>query len=162
GDWSIFYDAPRPDIACPRYYGAAARQVRRAHVALTWTAPMALRVGMDAPELAWTFSMATTPLLGLVDAVSPRLPLPPRRPRALLRVREWIARRLLRMGELSLSGIMPSGHYGILMPARIFFITEARAVLDGLDLGAPASVAENPRIGGVSLPARPTFAIGQA
>ncbi len=61
-----------------------------------------------------------------------------------------------------LLGTMPSGHYGILMPARIFFVAESTAVLDGVELGKPTRARENPRIGELRLPARPTFAVGQA
>jgi hypothetical protein len=162
GSWSIFYDAVRPDVACPRYYGAAAQHIQRSHIALTWKAAMALRVEMDDPELRWTLSMTDSPLLKVMNAVGRRLPLASWRPGPLLRAREWMARRLLGMGDLTLSGRMPSGHYGILMPARMFLIDESRAVLQGRDLGEPTRAAENPRIGSVPLPARPVFATGQA
>jgi hypothetical protein len=81
---------------------------------------------------------------------------------ALLRVRELLAQHALRLGELRLAGTMPSGHTGVLMPQRMYLIDEATAVLAGQDLGRPARVAPNPRIGGVPLPARGVLAIGQA
>lgn len=31
GDWSIYADSPRLDIACPRYYSAAAMQASRSN-----------------------------------------------------------------------------------------------------------------------------------
>jgi hypothetical protein len=65
------------------------------------------------------------------------------------------------MGDVTLVGSTPSGHQGILMPSRIFFVAESHAALDGVDLGEPIRMRENPRIGEVGLPARPTFAIGQ-
>ncbi len=162
GDWSIFYDAPRPDIACPRHFGPAARLVQPSHITLTWTGPMALRVEMDDPPLLWTLSMKSTPLLRAINAVYARMPLSSWRSRRQRRVREWMAGRLLGMGDIALSGTMPSGHYGILMPQRVFFIAESRAVLDGVDLGEPARVDHSPRIGEVPLSARPIFAVGQA
>jgi hypothetical protein len=66
------------------------------------------------------------------------------------------------MGQLEMSGVMPSGHTGTLMPQRMYYIDEARAVFDGIDLGIPTRMAENPKIGEVSLPARGVLAIGQA
>ena len=65
------------------------------------------------------------------------------------------------MGDIRLSGTMPSGHVGILMPQRMYFIDETRAVLDGADLGRATRVSPNPQIGEVSLPARGVLAIGQ-
>ena len=57
---------------------------------------------------------------------------------------------------------MPSGHFGILMPQRIYHIDRSQATLEGVDLGAPAPVSPNPEIGGVPLPAGGVFAVGQA
>ena len=57
---------------------------------------------------------------------------------------------------------MPSGHCGLLMPQRMYLVKESEAVLDGVELGSPTRVHENPTIGGVPLPARGVLAIGQA
>ena len=81
-------------------------------------------------------------------------------PRA--RAREHIARRILGMGDIRMSGTMPSGQVGILMPQRMYFIGQAAAVLDGEDLGQPVRVRPNPRMGQVPLPARGVLAVGQA
>jgi hypothetical protein len=48
------------------------------------------------------------------------------------------------------------------MPQRMYSVDEADAVFDGMDLGNPTRVAENPKIGEVFLPARGVLAIGQA
>ena len=160
-NWSIFVDGPRFDTACPRYYGPATRQVRHARIGLEWTGSMALRVEMDDPRLVWTISLTETPLLKAMNRVSAPLPLWTWRPRALLRARGLMAGRLLSTGDIRLSGLMTSGHFGVLMPQRIYFITASKAVLDGQDLGEPVRTARNPRIGEFPLPARPTFAVGQ-
>ena len=77
-------------------------------------------------------------------------------------MRGWRARRLLALGGVRLWFERRSRHAIVIMPERIFFIAAAKAVLDGQDLGEPVRLAENPTIGGVPMPARPTFAIGQA
>jgi hypothetical protein len=48
------------------------------------------------------------------------------------------------------------------MTQRMYFIDEAEATLDGIDLGRPTRSDTNPIIGGVPLPARGILAIGQA
>jgi hypothetical protein len=68
----------------------------------------------------------------------------------------------LGMGRLQLSGVMPSGHTGLLMPERMYVVNRSSAALDGVDLGRPSRPRENPTIGGVPLPARGVLAIGQA
>jgi hypothetical protein len=57
---------------------------------------------------------------------------------------------------------MPSGHVGILMPQRMYFIDQATAVLDNEDLGQAVRISPNPQIGQVPLPARGVLAVGQA
>ncbi|MFI1307393.1 hypothetical protein [Streptomyces sioyaensis] len=78
-----------------------------------------------------------------------------------MRARERLA-RALGMGDLQLSGTMPSGHTGTLMPQRMYFVDDSHATFDGVDLGRPVQLTENPRIGDVPLPARGVLAIGQA
>jgi hypothetical protein len=92
--------------------------------------------------------------------MSARMPLWTWRPRSLVRLRERLAHRL-GMGDLQLTGTMPSGHVGSLMPQRMYFVQESKAVLDGMDLGRPIHQEPNPVIGDVALPARGVLAVGQ-
>jgi hypothetical protein len=141
GQWSIFVDGPRFDTACPRYYGAACTNMEHATIDLAWTGPTSLRV---------------------INAMSARLPVWTWRPHPLLRARELLARRVPGMGDIRMSGTMPSGHTGTLMPERMYFIDDSTATLDGNDLGHSARVTPTPDIGGFPLPARGVLAIGQA
>lgn len=159
--WSIFVDAPRLDIACPRYFGPACAHVGHAKIELNWTGSRALDVTVDAPALHWTLAVTRAPVLGLINPISAALPTASWRPPVLLRARERMA-RALGLGRLNLSGTMPSGHTGVLMPQRMYFIDRAQATLDEVDLGRPIRLASNPMIGDVALPARGLLAFGQA
>ena len=161
GRWSIYVDGPRLDTACPRYYGAACAYTGFARIGVTWTGANSLRVTMDKPALEWTLTAHENLTLRLLNPISARLPLSSWRPRWLVRAREELARSL-GMGDLKLSGRMPSGHTGILMPGRMYLIDEARASLDGRDLGSPVIVKRPPAIGEVPLPTRGVLAIGGA
>jgi hypothetical protein len=161
GDWSIHYQAPRPDIACPRYYGAAARYITPATIDLEWHGPAELTIRVDRPQLEWTVWMHESPVLRPLNMLSKRLPLWTWQHASLLHMREWMARRL-GMGDITLAGLMPSGHFGVLMPQRMYLIERACVQLEGADLGVPVHVHPNPKIGDVPLPARGIFAIGQA
>ena len=161
GRWSIYVDGPRLDTACPRYYGAACESTGFASIDLTWTAPAFLRIVVDAPSLDWTVAASEPPSLRALNAMGARLPLWTWRSPLLVRARERLAHRL-GMGDLKLSGMMPSGHLGTLMPQRMYFIEESVATLDGVDLGRPTHCHPNPNIGEVPLPARGILAIGQA
>jgi hypothetical protein len=162
GLWSIYVDGPRFDTACPRYYGAACTHVGHARIDINWTGPATLRVTMDTPALDWTIAARETATLRVLNAASPRLPLWTWRSAGLVRTRELLARRLLGLGDIRMSGTMPSGHVGILMPARMYLIDESAAILEGEDLGRPTRVSPNPSIGDVALPARGVLAMGGA
>ncbi|MFE3326707.1 hypothetical protein [Streptomyces sp. NPDC059176] len=161
GNWTIHVDGARLDTACPRYYGAACARTGPARIEVTWTGPASLRVTMDAPPLDWTLTASSTPLLGFLNGIGAALPLGTWRCRSLVRARE-LAARALGMGRLQMTGVMPSGHTGTLMPRRMYYVDASRAVLDGADLGRPVRLRENPRIGDVPLPARGVLAVGQA
>ncbi len=161
GRWSIYVDGPGLGTACPRYYGPACHFTGYARIGLTWAGPATLRVTMDPPALEWALTATSTRLLDLLNAMNAAMPLATWRQRSLVRARERLASRL-GMGQLRLSGIMPSGHTGTLMPERVYYIDDSRAKLDGLDLGHPTRLRDSPTIGGVALPARGILAIGQA
>jgi hypothetical protein len=161
GRWSIYVDGARLDTACPRYYGPACSHVGHARIDVEWFGPMWLRVTMDEPRLQWTVEATETRTLRVLNAMSPRLPMWTWRSGPLVRARELLARSLLGLGDIGLSGTMPSGHAGTLMPGRMYFIDETTAILDGEDLGHAARVSPNPHIGEVALPARGVLAIGQ-
>ena len=161
GSWAIYVDGPRLDTACPRYYGPACAHTGHARIALAWEGPATVRVTMDRPALDWTLTAGSSRLLDTVNAVGGSLPLATWRPRPLVRARELLARGL-GMGSLQLSGVMPSGHLGTLMPRRMFFVVDSRGSFDGLDLGRPVRLPTNPTIGATALPARGVLAIGGA
>lgn len=161
GRWSIYYDAPQPDVACPRYFGRACSTVAPARISVTWDGPRTLRVELDEPRLVWTLTARRSWVLGLLNPMMAAMPLASWRVPALVRLRERTA-AALGMGDLALSGPMPSGHHGLLMPERMYFVDEARVVLGGADLGRPTRAASNPTIGDVALPARGVLAFGRA
>jgi hypothetical protein len=162
GEWSLFNDGPSLETTCPRYWSSAVQRAELADVDVTWTGPNELRVEMEEPRLVWTMTMsAPLPLRGL-NAMSSLLPLRSWKPAPLLRVREWMAKRFLGMGDLRFSFTMPNGHDTVIMPEEVFFIGESEAVLNGCSLGEPVRLETNPTIGDVPLPIRPTFVLGQA
>jgi hypothetical protein len=160
GRWSIYVDGARLDTACPRYYGQACSHVGYAGITLEWTDAASLRVTVDDPQLEWTLTARQTAALRLMNALNPRMSLRSWRSPRLVRARELMAERLLGLGSIQMTGTMPSGHHGILMPQRMYFIDASTAVLAGTDLGRPARVSPNPDIGGVPLPARGVLAVG--
>lgn len=162
GDWAIYSDGPLIETTCPRYWGPALTHAELASIDCSWDGPNTLRVTMERPRLAWTMTMTAPPLLRALNRLSAALPLWTWKPALLQRVREWVAGRFLDMGDIQLSFTTPSGHDTIIMPEQLFFVASSEAMLEGEFLGAPVHLEENPTIGGVPLPLRPIFTIGQA
>lgn len=160
-EWTIYVDGPRLDTACPRYYGAAARDSRFAEISLDWTGPLDLTIEMDDPELVWTASMADSSLVDVVNAISTTVPEALARTRPLTQVMEWMGGTVFDLGSINLAGVTPNGQEAILLPRQLVPIASASAHFDGTDLGEPAKHAENPTIGELKLPARPILAIGK-
>jgi hypothetical protein len=161
GLWTIYYDAVRPDIACPRYYGTATNQVIPASIKLDWISPSTLHVRIEKLNLEWTLWIEEPWWLHWINSISKRMPFWSWKYTLLLKPRQWMARGL-GLGVIKLSGYMPSDHYGILMPKRMYFINRSSIRINGIDLGQPARVRPNPKIGNVPLPSRGIFSIGEA
>src|SRR5262249_34336114 len=113
-------------------------------------------------ELQWSVSMMTTPLVTLMNAFSQAIPERLWRTTRVLRTFERLAATLFDLGDVTLSGPAPNGHFAILMPRQMFPIASSTARLNGEDLGHPTRSTENPSIGALRLPARPMFAVGRA
>jgi hypothetical protein len=160
GRWSIYVDGSRLNTACPRYFGAACEYVGHRRLDLEWVGPATLQVRMASPTVDWRLTAVQTPTLAVMNAVHGLLPMSTWRSPTLIGARERMV-RTMGMGRLEMSGIMPSGHSGTLMPQRMYFINDATATIDGTDLGRPTRLPENPTIGDVALPARGVLAIGQ-
>jgi hypothetical protein len=161
GRWAIYVDGSRLDASCPRYFGSVCEYTGFAGIDVTWAARNSLRIRMTDPSLDWTVTAHSTRALTFVNAISAKLPLASWRPQTLVRARERMARRL-GMGHIQLNGVMPSGHTGHLMPEQMFFIDEARATLNGADLGRPVRLPSNPTIGLFRLPSRGVLVKGGA
>lgn len=160
GAWSIYVDGPRLDTACPRYYGAACNYTGFGRLDLEWLGPATLRVHLDSLDLDWVLTAAQTPMLRILNVVNDAFPPSTWRYPAMVHTRERMA-RALGMGGLRLRGVMPSGHVGTLMPQRMYLINDTAATLNGMDLGPPTRLRDNPTIGDFPLPARGVLAIGQ-
>ncbi|MGD8625409.1 MAG: hypothetical protein PVJ34_12785 [Anaerolineae bacterium] len=160
--WSIYNDGPSLETTCPRWWGPALEHAELTPIELTWTGPNELRVEMEAPSLVWTMSMTAPPLLRLLNAASAILPPAAWKLALQRRIGEWMARQLLSMGDIPFAFATPSEQDAILIPRKIVFIDASEATWQGRDLGEPVQLPANPTIGGIPLPTRPTFVIGQA
>jgi hypothetical protein len=150
------------ETACPRYFGAAAKESRSSRIDLTWTGPTDLEVTVEVLELRWTMSLTEPTYLRALNAISSRLPETAWRSSLVLGGMERMASIVLGMGEVQLAGRVPSGHWATLTPRRMYFVGSAHAELAGFDLGSAVKATRAPTIGATRLPSKPAFAVGRA
>lgn len=162
GQWSIYSDGFSLNTTCSRYWGPALSHAELTSIDLRWTGPNRLRVDIALPELVWKMSITVPPLLHRINSINSALPLWTWNFSVLLRIREWMAKQFLDMGDLRFSFITASGHDTIIMPQKMFIIKSSTAEWKGQTLGEPIKLDYNPSIGEVLLPNQPSFVVGQA
>lgn len=161
-DWAIYVDGPSLDTACPRYWGPATGTTALAEIDVNWTGRRELRVTMDEPALDWRLSMAAPPIMRGLNTLEAALPRWTWRVGTLRRLREWVARRYHGYGDIELAFTSASGHEVVLLARENYRVDASTARLDGQSLGEPVTLDRNPTVGGVALPAAPSFAFGEA
>lgn len=162
GAWSIYNDGHSLDTTCPRWWKPALEHAGLTDIELSWTGPNDLRVSMEEPDLEWNMSISASAPVRALNRLNAAQP-------SWLWRSEWfrsaeaaMARRIFGMGELQFSFETPTGMQAAVMPEQVFFISSSEARFKGEDLGHPVRLKENPTIGDVPLPKRPTFFTGAA
>lgn len=162
GAWSIYNDGHSLDTTCPRWWEPALEYAGLTGIELVWTGPNDLRVTMEDPELEWSMSIsASAPVRALnrLNAAQPRWLW---RTESFRSTEATMAKHLFGMGDLQFSFETPTGMQAAVMPEQVFFISASEARFKGEDLGHPVRLKENPTIGEILLPKRPTFFTGAA
>ena len=162
GEWSIYVDGPVLEAACPRYWSGATESTALAEVDVEWTGPETLEVSMAEPGLEWTLTASAPALLEMVNALHAALPRWTWRVGSIRRLREWVARRVLDMGEVRFAFVTANGQEAVLAAEETYIVDDSAAVLDGHDLGELVALDDPPTVGDVTLPRRPTLVFGEA
>ncbi|MDP5228256.1 MULTISPECIES: hypothetical protein [Arthrobacter] len=162
GQWTILTTVPG-DLACPRYFSSALRAAEQTEIRLHWHSPSVLVVSVAAPwDLSWELDLGTSAVSALMSAVCPVIPAGWWRGSLFSRVMGVMAGSLFAAGRMSLSGKTPNGNQYTMGPRRVWVIRDSRASLRGQDLGTPARLAVQDRLGDFWLPQRGLFMQGWA
>ncbi|SRR5579875_340084 len=161
GRWTFWQDQS-DDQACSRYFGSAVEEIRRSHFDLEWMDECTMRVSSADPSLIWTMKMTASTVTRALNAVGWLLPSRAWRSLPILKAMGSTAGIALRAGRVRLVGDTPNGQSFVANPTRIWLIGDSSARLDDKDLGAPAPLAVQARIGEFWIPQRGVFAVGHA
>jgi hypothetical protein len=159
GRWSFRQDAPS-QMACPRYFSAAADEFVTANIDVAWTGPRAFEV--RSGHLHWRVQLRATGVTRMMNVVAGRLP-----PRAwsdprVLGAMARVAGAAMRVGHVGLHGVVPNGQSFQAHPLRVWMVEDSTATVDGRDLGRPGALAQQAHLGDFWIPQRGVFAFGRS
>jgi hypothetical protein len=158
-EWATYSDVTSR-LGCPRYIGAQLRVARKTRIIVTWPEPLRLHVSIPEVTFEWDVEVAPTPATRLMNAVARILPRAAWRNHSFLSALSLVVGPVLGVGRVGLVGKMPNGQYFIANPRRIWMVRRSRATLAGEDLGTPAPLGQQSRLGGFWIPQRGVLAVG--
>jgi len=149
GRWRLYADAPAAQ-SCARYIDSATSSSWEGRIRLAWSDPYRLCVDVRGVGLEWNIDFRRTWITRAFTAARAVLPDAALAADPMSRALEWMARAGL--GVTGLSGVMPNGHNYRALPRRIWLMDDARAWLNGVNLGPPQRGAVGARIGTLTVP----------
>lgn len=165
GAWRMYFDAPRQDLACPRYFSGALFDTERASIELAWREPATLAVRAFRRHLVdidWRLTLGSSIRTSLMNGLSRLMPANFTTRPATLNVMTRGADMLLGMGGFAATGRSPNGQRFMLRPHWVAPVASSTARVNGGDLGAILQIGRTPRLGDFVVPRRPLFAVGWA
>ncbi len=161
GAWTIWADRP-PQESCARYFGNALARSETTPVEIAWEGPRRLRVRVPAANLSWQVELMATPATRAMNAMSRAMPEKAWRSAAVLRAMSRFAGPMLHVGNVGLSGRVPNGQTFVANPMKVWLVERSSATIDGRDLGVPAPLLDQTKLGDFWIPQRGLFAMGRS
>ena len=159
GTWH-FYETAQPQFACSRWFGHGVRESTVVDIDVIWDA--ADRLHVVSPGLVdWTLVLDSSPMTRVMSTVGGVLPLRAWRSPAMLGAMGAVATRTLGVGRVGMTGLTANGLPFDANPMRIWRVVDATAAVRGEDLGRPAPLPEQARLGDFWIPQQGIFAMGR-
>lgn len=155
GRWTVYSDA-EPQASCARFLGPALTAARTARIGIDWSGPFSATVTVSG-VLTWRLELSADVATRMMSAVGAQLPSGACRAAWLLRPMGLVAGAVLSSGKVRMHGTMPAGQVFGAVPRRVWRVVRASAQVNGVDLGAPAPLERQERLGGFLLPQRGIF-----
>ncbi len=160
GRWTI-HTTGAPELTCPRYFGSATATAQVPSIDVSWPDDHTLEVALG-DDLSWRIELGPTPATRIMTAMGGLLPDAGWNSNAVLSVMGPTARTMLRTGKIRLRGGTPNGPRFKAAPLKIWRVVGSAASYCGEDLGEPAPLDAQTRLGDFWLPQRGVFFVGRA
>lgn len=159
GRWTI-HTTTAPELSCGRYFGSAITDSVVPEIGVDWLSDWSLEVTVG-DRLRWHLDLGRTPLTRLMTGVARLLPYDAWPGDSVLSAVGPPAGALLGTGRLRLEGATPDGPRFRIAPRHVWRVVGGRATVDGVDIGHPAPLDQQTRLGDLWLPQRGLFFVGK-
>lgn len=150
-----------PRFACPRYFSRGVARVVETRIVVSWADGHCVRVVTGDAGFHWDIDLSPSPTTRLLNGVASLVPDAFLRSRPVLGLMGHIAGPILRAGRLRLHGRAPNGHRFIASPRLLWIVDDCSALVEGHDIGRPAPLDRQARLGDFLIPQRGILAFGQ-
>ena len=158
-NWTFYATTPGQQ-SCARYFSSATpNDAVQCDIDVTWTGPQTFRVEIPG-RLQWTVELQAVPATRLMGKIGARLPESAWTDPTKLRRLSRVARRLLDVGDIRLTGRAPNGQCYTMAPAQLWVVADSQAVLNGRDLGPSGPLLRQARLGDFRMPQRGIGMVG--
>jgi hypothetical protein len=158
-NWTFYATTPGQQ-SCARYFSSATpNDAVQCEIDVAWTGPRSVHVEIPG-LLQWTVDLQAVAATRLMGMIGGRLPESAwTNPRALRRL-SAVARRMLGVGDIRLTGRAPNGQCYMMAPTQLWVVADSRAVLRGRDLGPSGPLLRQARLGDFLMPQRGIGMVG--
>jgi len=158
-NWTFYATTPGQQ-SCARYFSSATpNDAVQCDIDVSWTGPQSMHVEIPG-LLQWTVNLRAIAATRLMGMIGGRLPDSAwTNPKALRRL-SAVARRMLGVGDIRLTGRAPNGQCYMMAPTQLWVVADSRALLHGRDLGPSGPLLRQARLGDFRMPQRGIGMVG--
>src|SRR6478735_8431459 len=157
--WTFYATTPGQQ-SCARYFGSATpNDAVQCDIQLSWASPSSILVEIPG-VLHWTVEFETTAATKLMAMIGGRLSDSAWANPLILTWLGRVARRTLGVGDVRLTGRAPNGQCYTMAPKQLWLVADARAQVQGRDLGTAGPLLRQARLGDFRMPQRGIAMVG--
>jgi hypothetical protein len=160
GCWT-FYSTVAPEQGCSRYFGSEVEKNVVMPIHIEWLGPAQFLV-VAGSTITWEVTLVESRVSRAMNMAARLLPESWWRKRSVLSVMGAASRFVLDTGKINLTGRTPNGHEFIANPRQLWLVKSSRAIIRGVDIGAPGPLVEQARLRDFLIPQKGMFAVVRA
>ena len=158
-NWTFYATTPGQQ-SCARYFSSATQNdTAQCDIDVTWVSPQSVLIEIPG-VLHWTVDLQATAATRLMNTIGGRLSESAWTDPTILNRLSRIARRMLGVGDVRLTGRAPNGQCYTIAPKQLWVVADSRAVLRGRDLGPVGPLLRQARLGDFRMPQRGIGMVG--